>query len=615
MAKKRPKRRSPFPVDAQKERQDKQRNQQEQDYEYTETISADDSTGGIFGYLRDIGVRETIESVVVAIVLALMFRAYEAEAFVIPTGSMAPSLQGQHMDLTCDNCGFPYRTGATGESSTSSNPKLVESTYCPVCQFETVMDRNNKNKSHNSFTGDRILVNKFIYDFQDPERYDVIVFKYPHNGKQNYIKRLVGLPGDNLLIENGDIYLMEPQKDGSYKKTITRKPSRKLRQILQAVDDTYHIGDRLKDVDWPSRWQSFGGVGNWKINEEDGNPNFTTDATPNLNWIRYRNLFPLKSEWATIMRGSKPDQYKRGRLPSGRLIDDRYAYNDFVNAGERGRVSNPGCHWVGDIGLECWIDIESNSGTLVLDLVEGGAHFKCEIDIATGKATLVCDDSKVDTKVQFESESGDGVDAPTAQTNLKGTGTYHIEYVNADDKIHLWINNGLVTFDAPNYSRTGVPIPQYSVDDPGDAEPVGIGTKNLKASISRLKVVRDIYYTSAKGRGRDTMNETRFSYNQIKMIQQNPEFWKTEDALAYFNEKKGGTKPMFVLEDSENGDRDQFLPIGDNSPLSLDGRVWDGPNYVERDMLIGRAMLIYWPHAKNKPLPVWPNFERMGFIR
>ncbi|MDB4370952.1 S26 family signal peptidase, partial [Mariniblastus sp.] len=66
-----------------------------------ETIVADEPSRGIFGFMRDFGVRETIESIIVAIVLALMFRAYEAEAFIIPTGSMAPSLQGQHMDLEC----------------------------------------------------------------------------------------------------------------------------------------------------------------------------------------------------------------------------------------------------------------------------------------------------------------------------------------------------------------------------------------------------------------------------------------------------------------------------------------------------------------------------------
>jgi len=60
--------------------------------------------------------RETIESIAVAVILAFLFRAFVAEAFVIPTGSMAPTLQGRHMDVTCSKCGCPYRTGASVEN-------------------------------------------------------------------------------------------------------------------------------------------------------------------------------------------------------------------------------------------------------------------------------------------------------------------------------------------------------------------------------------------------------------------------------------------------------------------------------------------------------------------
>ncbi len=55
--------------------------------------------------------------------------------------------------------------------------------------------------------------------------------------------------------------------------------------------------------------------------------------------------------------------------------------------------------------------------------------------------------------------------------------------------------------------------------------------------------------------------------------------------------------------------------MGDNSPESSDARVWNGPSYVDRSYLLGKALLIYWPHAKTKPLPFFPNFERMGLIR
>ena len=65
-------------------------------------------------------------------------------------------------------------------------------------------------------------------------------------------------------------------------------------------------------------------------------------------------------------------------------------------------------------------------------------------------------------------------------------------------------------------------------------------------------------------------------------------------------------------------EKDQFLPLGDNSPQSYDGRLWF-PNYphhyVHRDLLIGKALLIYWPHTWNRPVPFTPNFSKMGPIR
>jgi signal peptidase I len=72
---------------------------------------------------------------------------------------------------------------------------------------------------------------------------------------------------------------------------------------------------------------------------------------------------------------------------------------------------------------------------------------------------------------------------------------------------------------------------------------------------------------------------------------------------------------MFFLEQYDDRGKDQFLPMGDNSAQSLDGRVWDGPKFVERDLLIGRALVVFWPHSLNEPIPFFPNFKRMKFIR
>jgi signal peptidase I len=59
-----------------------------------------------------------------------------------------------------------------------------------------------------------------------------------------------------------------------------------------------------------------------------------------------------------------------------------------------------------------------------------------------------------------------------------------------------------------------------------------------------------------------------------------------------------------------------FMPLGDNSPQSQDARMWGGLPYLERQLLIGEAILIYFPHAWRGPFfPLfWPNFQRMSLI-
>jgi signal peptidase I len=62
--------------------------------------------------------------------------------------------------------------------------------------------------------GDRVLVNKFIYRFTDPERGDIIVFESVDRTNEDLIKRVVGLPGDEIAVRSGKLYVNgEPQKE------------------------------------------------------------------------------------------------------------------------------------------------------------------------------------------------------------------------------------------------------------------------------------------------------------------------------------------------------------------------------------------------------------------
>jgi len=58
----------------------------------------------------------------------------------------------------------------------------------------------------------RILINKVVYAFHEPERGDVIVFHPPNNRRADYIKRIIGLPGETIEIKQGTVYI---HKDGN----------------------------------------------------------------------------------------------------------------------------------------------------------------------------------------------------------------------------------------------------------------------------------------------------------------------------------------------------------------------------------------------------------------
>ena len=56
-------------------------------------------------------------------------------------------------------------------------------------------------------TGDRVFGNRLAYKFSDPKRFDIIIFKYPDDESQLFIKRIIGLPGETVDIHDGNIYI------------------------------------------------------------------------------------------------------------------------------------------------------------------------------------------------------------------------------------------------------------------------------------------------------------------------------------------------------------------------------------------------------------------------
>ena len=95
------------------------------------------------------GIKETVETIVIALLLAFVIRTFVVETFWIPSGSMKPNLQ----------------------------------------------------------VGDRIMAYKFLYNLNWVKRGDIIVFKYPLNPKKDFVKRAIGLPGDVVQIREKKVFV------------------------------------------------------------------------------------------------------------------------------------------------------------------------------------------------------------------------------------------------------------------------------------------------------------------------------------------------------------------------------------------------------------------------
>ena len=556
------------------------------------------------------GMRETIESIAIALALAFLFKTFEAEAFMIPTGSMAPTLMGRHKDVECPKCGYHYTASGSDETDRNGYEKTdpgdqVVACTCPMCRYTMSVDplaeENQGRGADPSYSGDRIWVSKVPYQFSEPRRFDVIVFRYPMEAETYYIKRLVGLPGETVKIFHGDLLVKRPGEDEF---SIVRKPPNKLLAMAETVYDTDYVSQELVNRNWPARWQrvpNYDGPGAWNVSEDT--KTYETDGQAKRDvWIRYQHTVPSEVNW-------QYDHWPPDYEPRPQLITDFYAFNTRQLRKDPWPAPQAlGMHWVGDLILDCELDIGSDTGSLLLDLVKGGHHFGCAIDVQTGRVQL-----SIDSRSDWQ---------PAGSTSIRGVGTHQVTFANADRELLLWIDGDLVSFDRPTtYYAFDNDRPQASLRDPGDLAPLGVGSEGVALKVRHLRVLRDIYYIAdtAVGTGNrvfdydDHSLVSRLNRAQLADFFASPELWQSADGGSVFDGRKQVTFDLGA---------DQFFVLGDNSPASSDARLWPGQSYVDRDLLVGKALFIYWPHPLRLFIPftdaslsIIPNFGAMEFIR
>lgn len=91
---------------------------------------------------------------------------------------------------------------------------------------------------------DNLIVDKITYRFKDPERFDIIVFPYRYKKKTYYIKRIIGMPGETVQIdEQGNIFIDGEILEESYGKEVIRYQGRAAEPITLGEDEYFVMGD------------------------------------------------------------------------------------------------------------------------------------------------------------------------------------------------------------------------------------------------------------------------------------------------------------------------------------------------------------------------------------
>lgn len=146
----------------------------------------------------DLALTEQLEAIAIAIAMALVLKFFIVEAYQIPSGSMQPTILGA-----------PDAKGGL---------------------FDDGPFRGIK---------DRVLADKLCTLLRPPRRWEVMIFRFPLDERRLYVKRIVGLPGESLSIEGGDVWV---QGDGDATRRIARKPDHVNESVLAEVFPEYDGG-------------------------------------------------------------------------------------------------------------------------------------------------------------------------------------------------------------------------------------------------------------------------------------------------------------------------------------------------------------------------------------
>lgn len=440
--------------------------------------------------------RDNIEAMTMAIVMAVMLKYFVVEAYKIPTGSMQPTLMG------------------------------------------------------NEDTGifDRILVDKLSFHLRDPERFEIVVFKYPLDRSKNFIKRLCGMPGEHFRVYDGDLWT---RPDAEHEWTVLRRPDPVQQVHWKRIDPADPRFETWKIAQGSNGWRAQGrgsvqarGAGQARIPRDDGPV-----------WDRYADGYPSDM-------GSK--------LSRARQI--------------------PAIHRVGDLRLEGSVTALPGLAHAAVELRENSKRYRF---VLPGPAAPADEHPRI--VVDDPMRPGEGLgqavsDAPRLVAGRPTTFAVH----NLDDRLRLEVDGRtLLELDIPGQSDQSACV---FLDTAGEG-----------ADFEDLQLYRDIYYTSGS-----KSREFVVPPGHYVMLGDNTQDSSDSREWAYVNYRWNGPpsngdwirgnfypsqNPLHVNE--EDGTR-VFLrdEWGELHDFRLErgslGPQEDAP-FVPRDLVVGRAVLVFWP--------------------
>lgn len=368
-------------------------------------------------------------------VCVVVVRTFSAEAYVVPTGSMAPTLLGWHRELTCPSCGSTFVLGVDEEGPSGQ-------AVCPNCG-----ERDLEHAPSIECGGDRVLVEKFLYEFRGPHRWEVAVFHFPGDPTQAYVKRVVGLPGESIRIVDGDVFA-----DGQ----ILRKSFPEIRATKILVHDSrfparnasryprwlFRRGDRAGPLE--SGWKS--DEGKFVHDVPSG-----VSARPLDDWLVYKHWDPAKGRYGPIC--------------------DFYAYN-----GSEPRDGNE----IKDLGVEARMRVSGSVETMSLALRSGSDQFLLRVPVTS--------DGPIDLTRNRRRVTLENCYNPFKEKGLWPKSVL-VEAAVIDRRVQVAID-GRLLFDPYDYEPLASGIR-------ANESPIAVGVRGGSLEVSELRIYRDIYYTGS----------------------------------------------------------------------------------------------------------------------